>query len=442
MWVLFKILNFALLLVTSYFWMAFLIAPRIYLFAIDALMILCAMSGEFKLKFNSRVPALVLILVAIFGMTAILRDMTSAQVALLQYFPAILIFMLDKERQTDLLDSVTRWFAVLMGISLCVYAVTAVAPLPSFGKFWPEALRKTYAPYTNYIFFIKESYTNLMYRFNGPFLEPGHLSLINVLLLFANRLKFKERPWLWVLLLSVLVSMSLAGYLLVGIALVLLKMRNVVTAVVICMIVGTGYIGVTQLWNDGKNPVNQMVLSRLEYDKHKGFKGNNRTVVTTDKYFNQCLRDGTIWLGVENANNKGDKIMGAGYKIYLLKNGLLMLLLVGAYYCMLANPKGDKRYAMSFGIFIALCFIQRGYPAWYSWLFCYVVGIGCTRGETVYLTSPEDEEEDAESEEDEEEDVEKNVEGRSDLDNLGGVPVDGAVGGSNVGEAEVGQHPA
>lgn len=388
MWKTFKVLTFLLILVTGYVWFSFIIAPRIYLFAIDVLMIVTLLMSKVRLKSSPHVPLMIITVIVMFFYSLWRRDMITAQVNLLKFSPAILLFMLDKSHQRNLLDSVTKWLGIILSVSMLIFITTLFVPIPSLGKFWPESLHTVYHPYENYFFFIREQYNHFAYRFNGPFLEPGHLSLICMMLLFANRLDFKRQPWLWMLLASVLVSLSLAGYILLGVAIVLLRLRNFASAVIITIIVGLAYIGVTQLWNNGNNIVNEMVFARLEYDKTRGIKGNNRTVVATDKFFNQCVADGTIWLGVKNTSNKGDKIMGAGYKIFLLNRGVVMLFIVTAFYLLLIPKYSNRRYAASFLLFIGLCFMQRGYPEWFSWLFSFAIGVGITRHEKIFSAKP------------------------------------------------------
>ena len=70
-----------------------------------------------------------------------------------------------------------------------------------------------------------------------------------------------------------------------------------------------------------------------------------------------------------------DLISGAGYKIYILYYGMVGLILVFLFYLSVIPSHPDKRYTISFFILISLCFMQRDYPFWYSWLFPYVVGI-------------------------------------------------------------------
>ncbi len=68
-------------------------------------------------------------------------------------------------------------------------------------------------PLMKIIFFlIKTRGYNAFYRFNGPFLEPGHLSMIVAILLYANKYDFKNNRYLWVLLVTIVLSFGLAGY--------------------------------------------------------------------------------------------------------------------------------------------------------------------------------------------------------------------------------------
>ena len=363
-------------------------------------MLLCCLIGNFRLQFTSRVPVLILVLISIFLLSYIVRDAISAQILLGVLIPTLIVYMLPAERQCDLLKSIADWYGIMMLISLVLFFAVQVVSLPSFGIFKVPGMSDIYEPYVNYIFYIQDTSNNFVFkRFNGPFIVPGHQAMISCFLLFANRMDFKRVPWLWAILAAVLTSLSLAGYILVLVALALLKLRNFSTTMMISAVVAMAYLFVTQLWNEGQNPVNEMVLSRLEYDKNTGIKGNNRTLRTTDKYFTRCVEDGTIWLGVENAKNKGNKISGAGYKIYLLNNGLLMFLLMIGFYILLINPKSNKRYAISFIVFVLLCFLQRGYLSWYSWLLSYTVGIGATRMINPYKKMQRIEREEAEIEE-------------------------------------------
>lgn len=352
-------------------------------------MIVCLVVGHVKVNIGPRTFGLFACAIAILLIALLTKDGGTAKNNFLMFLPAIYLYILDKKHQEDLVYSVTKWTSIMLGISILLYIGSFVG-LPPFGTFKvPD--NDFYTPYANYFFYIKNDMYggNLMgARFNGPFLEPGHLAIICVMLLYANRYRMKENKYLWILVASALLSLSLAGYILIALGIMFVKMRNFRNAIIIASVVGLAYFGVTYIWNEGDNVVNNLILSRLEMDDKKGIKGNNRTNRATDKMFSWYVDSGKVWTGMGNKKVNSDKMYGAGYKIFLLRNSLLFLLAIAAFYILLINPKANKRYAWSFLILIALCFIQRGYPAWFSWLLPYTAGIGMTRGEAIYSFKP------------------------------------------------------
>lgn len=376
---------------SSYFWMSFYFPPRFLYLLISALMFVCLFFSKIKIQITGHAIGLIGALIAIFAAQTIIKDSVTAQITFFGCLPAVFVYILPKPRQEDLLVSITKWIGVFLGISLFIYFVLIIFPsLPSLGVFTNEIIESVYGGYENYFFFLKSSFYDAgeMYRFNGPFLEPGHLGCVCTFLIYANRYRFKEYPILWVLVVCVIFSFSLAGYVILGLGYIMVKLRSFGSALAIAAAVAGIYMTVTVVWNEGDNPVNNMIFARLEYDQQRGIKGNNRVFRATTKYFNKCVEDGTIWLGAPNADQKGNKIRGAGYKIYMLRNGAVMALLMALFYILLINPKANKRYAWSFFIIVVLTFLQRGYPTWYSWLMPYAAGIGITRGEQIYALLP------------------------------------------------------
>ena len=77
------------------------------------------------------------------------------------------------------------------------------------------------------------------FRFSGPFAECGHMSMICAFLLYANR--FNLQQWYnIVFFISVLFSLSLAGYVLLGLGLLLYSMKLVIvlrTSILLMMII-------------------------------------------------------------------------------------------------------------------------------------------------------------------------------------------------------------
>ena len=68
-------------------------------------------------------------------------------------------------------------------------------------------------------------------------------------------------------------------------------------------------------------------------------------------------------------------IGGSGFKIYILKHGLIGVLLVLAFYISLIPPRPDWHFTLAFLFILALCFVQNSYPGWTSWLLPYVLSL-------------------------------------------------------------------
>lgn len=292
------------------------------------------------------------------------------------YIQALYLYILPRKRKIDLLHFITKIYSIILGISIIVYLSTYVINIPSIGSFKAGDL-DFYPLYDNYVFFVKTRlYNNFTYRFNGPFLEPGHQAMISGLLLFANKFDFKNNKLLWIPLIGILISFSLAGYVILVLSYILLFVKSIVKVVASLIIFLVFNYIVTDVWNGGDNPVNVLIFERLEYDEEKGISGNNRTGKVTDDYFEQNIKDGKFLLGTRDAKGDDKRIIGAGYKVYLLQNGLIALLLVVLLYRLLINPKCNKRYGFAFFILICCIFMQRAYPTWYSWLLPYTLGCG------------------------------------------------------------------
>lgn len=390
MWTLFKIINFFYILVSSYAWFSFMLPNSYIPLIISGFTILLFAIGNFKYRLQFRTILIVVVLMLMGIATATVSTILSGFYTVFLYFPAVLLFTLRKDYQQDLLNSITKWLCILLGVSMAVYLISLVIPLPHTTFIVPN--NDFYMPFDNYFLYIySHGYENEeagVLRFGSIFLEPGHLSMICILMLFANRFQFKKQPLLWIPLSCIMISFSLTGYVLLLVSFFLIKIKNIYYMLITVIAISGGWLFVTEIWNDGDNPVNILIVQRLELDNNKGIKGNNRTVKQTDYFYKQCVKDGRIIMGI-GLENKGDRVKGSGYKIYLLRYGIISTVLVGLIYLLLINPKANKRYALSFFFVIVLLFLQRAYPGWYSWLFFYTVGIGVMRNQKLFENSPD-----------------------------------------------------
>lgn len=377
MWNLFRILNLVMYFMTSFVWWSFSLPLNATVAVLDVLMLVCLYFNPKKYIIFKNIPIILTVIILLSALSAYTIGPSYGLSNFFVYLPVLMLYALKPEWKADLLSYITKWFSIILGISLLVYLLAITGIIPPIGRFVAGDL--PYPPYENYIFFIKTRGYNAFYRFNGPFLEPGHLSMIVAILLYANKYDFKNNRYLWVLLVTIVLSFGLAGYVITIIGFLMIKLKSIRNVVILSVVSFVSVYVVTDLWNDGDNPVNILIFERLKYDEKKGIAGNNRTVQATDKLFSTSSKYGELWLGLGKDGINNSSIKGAGFKIYLLKNGIIATMLVFCLYWLLMPRKCDKRYAYSFLVLMTLIFLQRAYPSWYTWLLPYILGIGVTQ---------------------------------------------------------------
>lgn len=376
MWTTFKIINLLWLFISTYWWVTAGINQGPLLIAVNAAMIITLCVLPIRINIDAQLGRIIAAIVILGLWTIHIDGAVMGIVTMMMYFPVLYLFQLPMDYKEDLLKFTTKWYSILISIALVIYWASLIISVPSIGTF----VHPPYPPYLNHVFYIEttDSYTSFM-RFNAFFLEPGHQSILSTFMLMANRFRFKECPWLWPLVLAVLFSLSLAGYLLCIIGYSILKINSISKGLVMtaaCTVVVIGAIN----WSGGENALYELIISRLEKDESQGIKGNNRFFNDTDFVYSRALKQGKIFVGVKDTANM-DLVGGAGYKIFIINYGLIGVLLTLLIYLSLIPKNPDYRYTIGFLIVISLCFLQRAYPVWYSWLFPYVMGIYIAKGE-------------------------------------------------------------
>lgn len=293
-----------------------------------------------------------------------------------KYLPPLLLCFFSSDIKERLLTYITKWYGVLMIASISIYALLFIFDLPSFGSI----THYIYQPYENYIVYLKPTDILDQFRFEAFYFEPGHCAMVGSMLLFANRYNLKKSPWLIPSLLSVLLSLSLAGYVLLIIGILMQYARNKKIIIGFILISLISFIIVAYLWDNGDNPVNELIVGRLEYSENGGIKGNNRVYMDTERYLSDSLKTGSIWfgLGLSRFNELfNHSIAGSGYKIYLLQYGLIgmLLLFIMLFTYTLTASKSKKLFAHLFWFFIFIAFLQRCYTFWFSWQMPFICSI-------------------------------------------------------------------
>lgn len=376
MWNAFKIINLLWLLISTYWWITAGINQGPLLIAVNLLMIICLSFLPIKIDLNARLGRIVALILLIGIWTIHIDGAVMGIVIIMMYMPVIYLLQLPFGYKEDLLKFTTKSYSILISIALVMYWASFFISLPTIGTF----VHPPYPPYLNHIFYIESTFDyGTFIRFNAFFLEPGHQSILSTFLIIANKFRFKECPWLWPLVLAVIFSFSLAGYLLLFIGYSILKINSLWKGLAVAGTAAVVVIGALN-WSGGENALYELIISRLEKDESQGIKGNNRFFNDTDFVYSKAVKTGKILTGIKQTTNM-DLVGGAGYKIYILQYGLIGVILTLLLYISLIPPKPDYRYTIGFLIILSLCFLQRAYPVWYSWLFPFVIGIYTAKGE-------------------------------------------------------------
>ena len=196
-------------------------------------------------------------------------------------FTLLIILLLDRLTLQKLLKIWTNLYAIILSVSLIAWLLAMQGLLPSYGtiSFGNDI---SYVYQNHILCLVNMNLHNFdVIRFCSIFLEPGHVSMIGAFTLYANRYNFKE--WTtWPILIASLASLALAGYILIIIGYLMIRLQKstlmqelwsiVMSAV---LLISAYYITIS--YNNGNNFVNEMIIQRTEFDSEKGIVGNNRT---------------------------------------------------------------------------------------------------------------------------------------------------------------------
>lgn len=378
----FKLAVLLIFLHSMHIWISWNIPTHYIGIAVSFIMLFYVLLTRVKLRVTfKKVLGAGLLLTAYFlGYT--LDSVSAAIGPLFIFFPSLLLLFISNSKiPVDTFNFIVSFFAVLLPISLFVFLLSFIG-LPPVGQV--THFSGLYGTYDNYIFAFRSNMYG--YRFSSVFLEPGHLGMILSYMLFALRFNFKDVRVI-ILFVASLFTFSLAAYVLIFIGYIfkLLLYRELRFRVVLL-----GSISLCLLYliavnfNDGENLLNNHFFARLQPDGERGFAGNNRTYGKLDDIYEVAIRhkDLVLWgIGVDNFNILKDNFDfgGAGIKVYVLRQGLVSVLLVfAAYLFMGLSLSKKKQYTLCFVLLLALSFWQRAYPFWTSWIITFMGGIALT----------------------------------------------------------------
>ena len=368
----FCIVMFIFVLMTSSVWINKFLPTTPTLIGGNLLMLVCLIPHSASLKIDTKCIWILALIICIGVWFTEIKGMVMGIYYVLCFLPSIFLYILPYQYKYYLLKFCTKWFSICIGIGLIIYFITLFISLPPLGIFIKEN-NDFYPPFSNYIFFIKPFYNLYQFRYNAFFLEPGHLAISTIFFIAANDFRITQNRYLQILVVGIIASFSLAGYLLLVIGWCLLRMKHTKNFILIALALSGTYL-ISQTWNSGNNLINELIISRLELNEETGIEGNNRTNDRTDSMFKNLLQSDTLLTGLPNAENL--RIFGAGYKKYLLINGLISAILIFSLYWLLKNSSCNRRYGIGLIILVFLTWCDCEYLTWYTWILPYTLGTG------------------------------------------------------------------
>ena len=230
--------------------------------------------------------------------------------------------------------------------------------------------------FVNYYIFL---YNQLGYipLFCSIFLEPGYYGQLAAVILFANKMKLNN-IYTIAIFISTLFSLSLAGYVLIimGFVFVTVNRGNVLK---LAMLILVGYVAfnVAKNYNHGDNPVNTLILARLEIEDGQ-LAGYNRTTKELDYYIEHgFLQNDKYLFGHGSEFSKMDWGNGvAGYKAYIVEHGYVgfFLAILGYILVLHRRSKINNLMRLCFILFMVL-YWQAAYPYWFGFFSIYIFSL-------------------------------------------------------------------
>ena len=279
--------------------------------------------------------------------------------------PTISVITLKNQYKTDLIEFVTKWFAILLSVSLLFFLLKQIGvglpnniiTHPGYDCF-----------YYNYYFFVEREFS---IRFNSIFLEPGHLTMGLAPLLFINKYNLRNK-YVLILFIAQLFSLSLAGIIVMAAGLIfqVFTSKSFISGLSRLFIIAgfiflVGY-GLSNLFPDD-NIVQTFVINRIERGSDSM---DDRSDESTSYMYKMLLKSDDVFLGKPELRGQ---LVGAGYKNFILLNGFFGCFLVLIFY-FIPVLMYNKRIVFLFYILLIMLFAQDAYPDWFCVLFCSIAG--------------------------------------------------------------------
>lgn len=287
---------------------------------------------------------------------------------IIQWLILCYIVSLKYEYKIQLIDFITKWFAILMSISLVAYILfLSGVPFPGTIVEYQQYFMD------NHYFFLQKE----MFRFQSVFLEPGHMTMGLAPLLFINKYNLKNR-YVLILFIAQMLSLSLAGYMMMMIGYSILFLfdkqskKSKLVSVLLSVILISSIANFMQ--NSFENNIfDDLIFRRMQFENGH-FVGDNRSSIYLDRQFEDVVSSSDILTGRYFNAEMSEKGV-AGYKKFIVQFGLIgcVLLILSFFSTLKLLVCKYRRNAFLLVIMILLLLLQNAYPTWW----CIVIATIC-----------------------------------------------------------------
>lgn len=291
---------------------------------------------------------------------------------LLQISLALVLINLKDQWRVDIFDKISKWFAILLSVSIIVWVIHLFIPLPHSTIM--EELSFDYNPrqIDNYFFFREFGHVEsglVFARFQSVFLEPGHLGTIVVCFLFANHFNLNKKRNI-VFIIAIILSFSASAYVLVGVGFLLYKYSKKKSAQLIFGVLLIGaFIWFFAGYNGGDNVISNLILGKVT--REEGAIEGRVTFEVIQAFYNMWSTGDDLLFG---KGVFGEDLFGAGFLLFFVQQGIIgTILLILVYFNIYKSCKSS--YGFLFFLLYIISFLQRTYPYWDFFIITFILGL-------------------------------------------------------------------
>lgn len=326
-------------------------------------------TGNFTFSSSNKVLNIALFLVFIWMSIHSISNVILANIIL--FSCVFFVINLKQKKKIEFIEYATNGMAIILFVSLIFYIMFLMGvPLPNTSIHYIDGRYE----YNNYYAFIIDADNLNFFRFRSIFLEPGHLTMGLIPLLFVNRFNI-SRVSVLILFIAELLTFSLAGYITLAFGLIYIAFsrkqgnfqRKLVAVICALIILFSSTINEDSI-------LYKAIIYRLE-NNEGSIVENERFSESLRNYYSHFITTPDVFSGI--GTDKFNSLQfgaNSGYKVFIVKFGIIGCLFVIVFYFLLSF-KYRKYEICGMSIICIMLLVQNAYPFWPAFIFTYICGV-------------------------------------------------------------------